>query len=159
MGQPDPASNDPFQRDLEELGRLYMLLAGKIEPSQGQGGGRRPQPASRPPLHIDPVSVMHEVEQSVAYHLTQIRWLLQPVHRIDITRRTGAICPWCQGGLVAWLHEERAEPAEVACTTPTHHEQGDPYRWTGELELRRLGVVMGVDTTPNGTARPPWQRL
>lgn len=145
---------DPFHRDLDELGRQYTLLAAKVPPGQGEGG-RRPPPASRPPLQIDPVSLMAEVEQAVSYYLNQIRWLLQPIRRIDITKRTGAICPWCQGGLVAWLHEERAEPGEVVCLTPIRHQPTEPYRWTGEAEWRRLGVVAGVYVDARYGARPP----
>lgn len=134
---------DPFERDLEELGRLYQLLAAKVMPSQGEGG-RRPQPASRPPLNTDAVSLKHEVEQWASYYVNQVRRFVTPTRRIDITKRTGAICPWCQGGLVAWLHEERAEPGEVVCLTPIRHQPQEPYRWTGEAEWRRLGVVAGV---------------
>ena len=141
---------DPFLADLEELGRLYQLLAGKVEPSQGEGG-RRPQPGSRPPLQIPPVSLMHEIRSTIGYYIAQARWTLQPLRRINITNSTkdpdtlpdGARCPWCGGELVAWFRDDSTEPAEVVCLTPQHHQPEEPSRW-GKADWPRLGVLTGV---------------
>lgn len=149
-----PDVPDPFLADLDELGRLYQLLAGKVEPGQGEGG-RRPQPGSRPPLQIPPVSLMHEIRSTVSYYIAQARWTLQPVRRVNITDRTktpdlpdGARCPWCGGELVAWFRDDSTEPAEVVCLDPQAHTPDEfghspPARW-GKADWPRLGVLTGV---------------
>ena len=142
---------DPFLDDLDELGRLYQLLSAKIEPGQSEGSGRRPQPGSRPPLQIPPVSLMDEAQRMVRYLIGQARFTLLPAIRIDITGRTGARCPYCQGDLIAWLYGDNPEPPEVLCRNPQADihakaapEGGAPWRWEGEDEIRRFGVVAGL---------------
>jgi hypothetical protein len=147
---------DPLRADLDEVWRLHELLAAKVEPAQGEGG-RRPQPASRPPLQIDPVSLMEELRRYLGWWLGQARWSLQPVKRIDITVRTGVTCPYCGvGKLVGWLRDDdpeepgRFQPDEVVCLNreADQHaraapEGGAPWRWTKD-EWARLGVLTGV---------------
>jgi hypothetical protein len=53
--------------DLAEARALYVKLAARIAPSQQTGVGRRTPPASRPPLNVDMVSAMAELE-------TFMRW-------------------------------------------------------------------------------------
>ena len=138
-----------YLADLDELGRLYQLLAAKVPPAQGDSG-RRPQPGSRPPLQVEPVSLMDEMERAASYQIAQARWNLQPVKRIDITTRTGARCPYCAGDLVAWLYGEDPEPPEVVCLqrdadihARAAPEGGMPWRWE-KRDWPRLGVLTGV---------------
>ena len=135
------AAPNPLLTDLDELGRLYQLLAAKVEPGQGEGG-RRPQPASRPPLQIPPVSLMDEIQRTISYLIGQARFTLLPVIRINITDRTGANCPYCAGELVAWLYGDNPEPPEVLCLG-TDHPAEEPKRWE-KSQWARLGVLTGV---------------
>ena len=140
---------DPLRDDLDEVWRLHQLLAGKVEPVQGEGG-RRPRPASRPPLQVDPVSIMDELGRYIRWWIGHARWNLQPTKRIDITTRTGAVCPYCAGPLVAWLYGDNPEPPEVVCLNREADiharaapEGGMPWRWE-KAEWARLGVLTGV---------------
>jgi hypothetical protein len=149
---------DPMEELLNRLLRKYRLVAGKVEPGQGEGAGRRPQPASRPPLQLDPVSEMHSFERSLDYHEVQFDRILHRTKRIDITDRTGYTCPHCETGkLVGWVRDDDPEdldrtikPDEVVCLNwqaeahlqPPHGE-GWPYRW-GRDEWARLGVRVGA---------------
>jgi hypothetical protein len=154
---------DPLQQDLDEVWRLHQLLAAKVEPSQGEGGRRTP-PASRPPLQVDPVSLMEELRRYLGWWIAQARWNLQPVKRIDITARTGVTCPYCAvGKLVGWLrgddpeHPGRVQPDEVIClnrTADQHATEGAPWRWTKD-EWARLGVLTGVREDRRFGARLP----
>jgi hypothetical protein len=160
---------DPMEELLDEFLRLHRLVAGKIEPGQGEAGGRRPQPASRPPLQLDPVSEMASSEQSIRYHMNQYRRILHRVKRIDITTRTGYTCPHCTTGkLVGWVrdidpedHDRRIQPDEVVCLNwqadehkPVPHGEGYPYRWTAD-EWRRLGFQARALDDQRYGARPP----
>jgi hypothetical protein len=149
---------------LEEFLRKYRLVAGKIEPGQGEGG-RRPQPASRPPLQIDPVSEMASAEQSLRYHITRFNQILHRVKRIDITDRTGYTCPHCEvGKLVGWVRDDDPQdldrtikPDEVVCLNwqaDAHAQDGWPYRW-GRDEWARLGVQTGAREDARYGARLP----
>lgn len=140
---------DSFRADLDEVWRLHELLSAKVEPAQGEGG-RRPQPSSRPPLQVDPVSHIDELRRYLHWWIGQARWSIQPTRRIDITTRTGATCPYCAGPLVAWLYGDNPEPPEVVCLNrqaDTHAraapEGGNPWRWERH-EWARLGVLTGV---------------
>jgi hypothetical protein len=151
---------DSFQDDLDELWRNDQLLAGKVEPAQGHGG-RRPQPASRPPLQVGPVSVRDETRREVRHLIAMQRWELQPATRVNITTSTktpelpnGARCPWCQGELVAWFYGDQPEPPEVVCSTPNQHTEGEPWRWEKD-QWGRLGVSTGVRVDARYGARPP----
>ena len=153
-------NHDPLRGDLDEVWRNDQLLAGAIEPNQSHGG-RRPQPASRPPLQIGPVSTRDETRRVVKHLLTLQRWELQPATRINITDRTktpdlpaGACCPWCGGELVAYLYGDQPEPPEVVCTSPNNHDQAEPWRWEPH-EWPRLGVSTGVREDARYGARPP----
>lgn len=145
MGQPDPTSNggrlNRTLADADEAVRLYQLLATQISPGQGEGG-RRPQPTSRPPLQIDPVSLMGEFEQYFPSFIGRARWLLDPWKRIDITGRTGARCPYCQSSLVGWLRPKADQPGYITCD-PGHLETLGPNHWV-EADWPRLGVMAGV---------------
>lgn len=147
-----------MEERLDRILRKYRLVAGKIQPSQAEGGGRRPQPASRPPLQLDPVSEMRSFEQSLNYHEVQFDHILYPIKRIDITDRMGATCPYCTTGkLVGWIrnldlddHDDprKLQVDEVICLNPMadeHAKDGYPFRWTSD-EWRRLGVhVQAID--------------
>lgn len=136
------AAPDPLEQDLKELWNLYQQLAGQIQPGQSQGG-RRPQPASRPPLQIDPVSHMHELQRYLAWWINGARWRLHPVKRINLTDRENITCPYCQGALVAWIPEASPDNAEVVCINPEHPHAEGPSHWTPR-EWPRLGVMLGT---------------
>ena len=145
-----PQVPDSLRVDLDEVWRLHELLAAKVEPSQGEGGHRRPQPSSRPPLQVLPVSHMNEGERFLRWWIAEGRFALQPTIRISITTRTGATCPYCAGELIAWLYGDNPEPPEVVCLNrqaDTHAraapEGGNPWRWE-KHEWPRLGVLTGV---------------
>lgn len=141
---------DPIEEKLDRLLRKYRLVAAKIEPAQGEGG-RRLQPASRPPLQLDPVSEMHSFERSLDYHEIQFDRILHRTKRIAITDRTGYTCPYClHGKLVGWVRQDdpedidrRFQPDEVICLNrdaDEHEVEGHPWRWIKD-EWRRLGVL------------------
>jgi hypothetical protein len=132
---------DHLRDDLDEVWRLHELLAAKVPPAQGEGG-RRPQPSSRPPLQVDPVSLMDELRRYVGWWIHAARWNLKPARRINITDRTGARCPWCQGELIAWLYGDDPDPPEVLCIAP-EHPATEQKRWE-KHEWPRLGVLTGV---------------
>ena len=146
---------DPLARDQDEAYRLYQLLAAKVPPGQ-HTGSRRPAPASRPPLSIDPVSLMAELETYLGWWTHQARYTLDPPAKINLTERTGARCPYCNADLVAWLRD--ADTGEIVCTGLDHPED-EPRRWA-KADWARLGVLAGVHVdAPSGTARPPWGQL
>jgi len=135
------------QADTNEAIRLYQLLAAQIHPSQGEGS-RRPSPASRPPLQIDPVSLMAEYEQYQAGFIGRARWLLDPWRRIDVTDRTGARCPYCTGKLTCWMRPHNDQPAYITCD-PGHIDTLGPNHWI-EADWPRLGVMAGVHIDVTG---------
>ena len=148
---------DPFLDDLDEMGRFYQLLAASVDPTQGEGG-RRPQPGSRPPLQVDPVSLMDEGRRFVRWWIHAARWNLKPARKINITDRTGARCPYChelgyKGELVAWIYGDDPEPPEVLCLDD-QHPAAQPKRWE-KHEWPRLGVLTGVREDARYGARPP----
>lgn len=153
-----------MEERLDRILRKYQLVAGKVEPGQGEGG-RRPQPASRPPLQLDPVSEMHSFERSLDYHEAQFNRILHPIKRIDITDRTGITCPHCTTGkLVGWIRDDdpqdldrNLKPDEVVCLNweaDQHTTDGWPFRWTKD-EWARLGVQTGARDDRRFGARLP----
>jgi hypothetical protein len=64
-----------IDRDMEAAIDLYAKLAAEVLPKRGEGGRRAP-PSSRPPLQIDPVSLMTELEQALARWNARAQWLL-----------------------------------------------------------------------------------
>ena len=132
---------DPLAADLDAAHRLYALLAAKVPPGQGEGG-RRPPPASRPPLSIDPLSLMAELEQFVGAWIGQARYALDPWQRIDLTARTGATCPYCGSRLVCWLRPQNEGASQIVCD-PGHLDSLGPSHWA-KADWPRLGVMTGV---------------
>lgn len=132
---------DPLHRDLDQAERLYQLLAAKVPPGQGDGG-RRPPPASRPPLSIDPVSLMAELEAFVGAWIGQARYALDPWQRIDLTARTGAVCPYCGARLICWLRPQNEGASTIICD-PGHIDTLGPGQWAA-ADWPRLGVMTGV---------------
>lgn len=144
-----PDAPDPIRADLDQAYSNYTQLAARVEPAQGVGG-RRPQPGSRPPLQIQMVSAMNELERFLGWFNDQARWLLNPVQRIELTKREGIRCPaWlnslsreCGGELLAWLWPEQPSRSEIVCTNVNHDEAEAPRRWPPS-EWKRLGVRVG----------------
>jgi hypothetical protein len=152
MGKPD-RTPDPLQRDLDEAWAKYQLLAAKVPPGQGEGG-RRPPPASRPPLSIDPVSLMAELEQFIGAWIGQARYALDPWQRIDLTARTKAVCPYCTGTLICWLRPQNEGASYITCVTG-HVDSLGPTHWV-RADWPRLGVMTGIHIdapTPAGSGR------
>jgi len=148
---------DPLQRDLDEAWRQYQLLAAKVPPGQGEGG-RRPPPASRPPLSIDPLSLMAELEQFVGAWIGQARYALDPWQRIDLTARTGATCPYCEGRLICWLRPQNEGASYILCD-PGHIDTLGPGQWP-KADWAWLGRMIGAPIEPpTGGAKPPWPQL
>ena len=142
MAKPDPQP-DPLQRNLDAFHSLYLLLAARVPPAQA-AGGRRPAPASRPPLQVDMVSHMAAGEAYLDWWIKYARWLLDPMAKIDLTTRTGARCPYDGGDLVAYLRPS-ADPddGEIVCCNLDHDEMVGPRRWR-KADWPRLGVLAGV---------------
>ena len=152
MAQRDPTP-DPLRRDLDQAERLYALLAAKVPPGQGDGG-RRPPPASRPPLSIDPVSLMAELETFIGAWIGQARYALDPWQRIDLTARTQAVCPYCGGRLICWLRPQNEGASYINCD-PGHIDTLGPSQWP-KADWAWLGRMIGMDIEPpTGNARPP----
>ena len=153
MGRTDPTP-DPFKRDQDEAYRLYQLLAAQIPRGQGQHNGRRPPPASRPPLAIDPLSLMAELEQFQGAWIGQARYALDPWQRIDLTARTGATCPYCEGRLICWLRPQNEGASYITCD-PGHVDTLGPSHWA-KADWAWLGRMIGAPIEPpTGNARPP----
>jgi hypothetical protein len=51
-----------IEQELETVAALYLKLAAQLEPERRGTGGRRTPPGSRPPLRVDIVSAMAEVQ-------------------------------------------------------------------------------------------------
>jgi hypothetical protein len=148
---------DPLARDLDEAYRLYQQLAAKVPPNQASGGRRR-APASRPPVSIDPLSLMAELDRYLGWWIRQARYALDPWTKIDLTARTGARCPYCGADLVCWLRPTNEGASEVVCTGLDHPDT-EPRRWA-KAEWSWLGKLAGVHVdAPSGGARPPWPHL
>ena len=141
MGKTDPTP-DPLKTDLDEAHRLYELIAAKVAPQQ-TGAGLRTPAASRPPLNVDMVSHMHELQRHLAWWIAGARWLLDPVGKVDLTAREGVRCPYCQGNLVAYLRTADPDAAEIVCTNLEHPDMDGPRRWA-YADWPRLGVLTGA---------------
>jgi hypothetical protein len=140
-----------LEHDLGEAWRLYQLLAARVPPGRAQAGRRVP-PASRPPLQVDPLSLMAELEADLAAWIGRARWLLDPWQRIDLTARTGVRCPICGADLIAWIYPDNPAASEIRCTNPDPEHDGT-RRWP-ESEWKRLGVLAGVHE--DGRFRTPF---
>jgi hypothetical protein len=140
MAKPE-RTPDPLARDQDEAYRLYQLLAAKVPPGQGESG-RRPAPASRPPLSIDPVSLMAELEDYIEGWIYKARYVLDPWQRIDLTARTGATCPYCGSRLICWLRPQNEGASQIVCD-PGHLDTLGPSHWA-KADWPRLGVMTGV---------------
>jgi hypothetical protein len=138
----DPAQqSDPMQRDLATTYSLYVQLGARVYPAQGVGG-RRPAPASRPPVNVQMVSAMAELADYIGKWNSYVRYLLNPVTKIELTAREGVRCPYCGADLVAWLRPGNEDRSEIVCTNLTPHYD-PPGRWT-PADWPRLGVLAGV---------------
>lgn len=126
--------------DLNLAASLYEQLAAKIPPER-KAQGRRTPPASRPPLQVNPVSHMADLESFLGWWITTARWILNPVTKVELTRREGVRCPHCGADLIAWLHTD-SDRSEIVCTNPDPQHDGT-RRWPPS-EWPRLGVLAGV---------------
>lgn len=133
---------DPIKRDLDEVWSLYLRLAGRIPPSQGEGGGRRPTPSSRVPISVDIVTHMRALEEYLAWWISGAKWRLEPIQRIELTKREAIRCPTCNGDLIAWLWKETPDRSEIVCTGLDHKWEDGPNRWPPS-DWKRLGVHVG----------------
>lgn len=136
----DPAAART-EHDLADAWSCYTQLAARVAPGKGQAGRRVP-PASRPPLDVQMVSHMAQLEQYLAWWNTSARYLLHPVTKVELTARTGVRCPRCGASLIAWLRPEDPARSEIVCTNPDPDHDGT-RRWP-ESEWKRLGVLAGV---------------
>lgn len=155
MGKPEP-THDPLRQELEAAWANYQLLAARVPPGQGQGG-RRPQPASRPPLQVQIVSHMHEFERLLTWFNNQARYLLSPVEKVELTTRLAVRCPYCGGNLVAWVWKENPDRSEIVCGGLDHQWEDGPNRWPPS-EWKRLGVLLGTHEDGRFTVQREGQR-
>jgi hypothetical protein len=151
-------ARDPLQADLDLTFSLYTQLAARVPPESHPGAGRRTPPASRPPLQVDMVSHMADLERYTSWWIATARYLLQPVTKVELTKREGVVCPYCGADLVAWLRSADPDASEIVCTGLDHLEVDGPRRWQSS-EWKRLGVLAGVHDDARYGARPPWQKL
>lgn len=142
MTRPTRQAADPLTELLNQAWSLHQQLAARLPPEQA-AGGRRPQPGSRPPLQVQMVSHMADLEQYINWWIAGARWRLNPTSRVDLTARTGVRCPTCGADLIAWLRPEDPAASEIVCTGLDHEEDQAPRRWP-ESEWKRLGVLAGV---------------
>jgi DNA-directed RNA polymerase subunit RPC12/RpoP len=147
--QPPP---DPIADLTAEAWSLYQQLAARLAPETA-AGGRRSQPTSRPPLQVQIVSAMVELEQYLAAWNSRARFMLNPWQTINLTAREQVRCPYCGGDLIASLRPSDPDAAEVFCSGPDHPDD-TPRRWAKQ-DWPRLGVLAGVHSDGRYGARPP----
>jgi hypothetical protein len=145
--------HDPIRADLDLAWSLYVQLAARVPPDH-QATGRRTLPGSRPPIDVQVVSHMADLERTIAWWINQARWLLDPWKKIDLTAREGIRCPYCQGALVAWIQSSNDEAGEVVCTNLDHPVTEGPNRWK-KRDWPRLGVLADTHVDARFGARPP----
>lgn len=146
--------HDPLQADLDHAYSLYVQLAARVAPGRA-GTPVQVPPGSRPPLHVEIVSHMHDLERTLAWWTATARYLLQPVTKVELTKREGVVCPYCGADLIAWLRSADPDNSEIVCTGLDHLDIDGPRRWPAS-EWKRLGVLAGVHDDARFTAtRPP----
>ena len=67
---------DSLERDLEQAHALYAKLAEQLVPGRAGVGGRRPVPASRPPVRADVLSTMFDLERFMSSWVVEARLAL-----------------------------------------------------------------------------------
>lgn len=148
---------DPLQADLDLAWSLYVQLAARVPPEHRGAGGLRTPPGSRPPLQVDIVSHMADLERALSWWIATARYLLQPVTKVELTKREGVACPYCGADLVAWLRAADPDASEIVCTGLDHLDLDGPRRWPAR-EWKRLGVLAGVHDDARYTATWPPER-
>jgi hypothetical protein len=65
-----------LERDIAAALDLYARMAAHVRPERNGAGARRVPPSSRPPVRVEVVSAMHDLERFTAWWIGEARELL-----------------------------------------------------------------------------------